>query len=104
MSSAAQIPISYGEVLFVALSHVLDYLDKHGEYPPGMATNMRVVLAAYDHDRTKLLQSRGISDVAVKRYTTQSAEGLAKWLDSKALRDENSSEHFEEWSKELGFE
>ncbi|OHU64002.1 hypothetical protein [Mycobacteroides chelonae] len=103
MSSAAQIPVSYGEILYVALSHVLDYLEEHGEYPAGMATNIRVVLAAYNHDRTKTLQARGISEEAVKRYTAHSAEGLAKWLGSKALRDENSSEHFEEWSKELGF-
>ncbi|CPS10133.1 hypothetical protein [Mycobacteroides abscessus] len=102
--SSAQIPISYGEVLYVALSHVLDYLEEHGEYPHGMAANIRVVLASYDHDRTKLLQSRGISEVAVKRYTAQSAEGLAKWLDSKALRDENSTEHFQEWARELGLE
>ncbi|MDM2418385.1 Uncharacterised protein [Mycobacteroides abscessus subsp. massiliense] len=96
-----QIPAYTGEMLYVALSHVLDYIDTHGDYPPGMVENMRAVLAMYAQQRTAALKSRGITEKSIEQATAETAENLAKWLDEKAHRTEQAESHFDEWTREL---
>ena len=100
-SGQPAIPINCGELLFVALSHTLDYIDEHGEFPPGMSQNMRQVLSRYDRDRNAVMQMRGIPVQAVQRYTAVAAEKLAEWIDKQAARHEAAEADFTKWTEEL---
>lgn len=97
----ASIPANIGEVLYVSLSHVLDFIEEHGEYPERMRLNMRKVLAAYNRDRAKALAKQGRSGEDIARYTALAAESLARWLDNQAKKQEANDEDFERWAEEL---
>lgn len=95
------IPATLGEVLFVSLTHVLDYLAEHGTYPERMSVNMRKVLAAYARDRRKALGVQGISPEGIDRYTAMATESLDKWLDQQATRVQAVEGDFDKWAEEL---
>ncbi|AEK09981.1 hypothetical protein FDH96_gp069 [Mycobacterium phage Rey] len=100
-SSAPSLPVNLAELVYVALSHTLDYLDRHGTFPPEMQHNMRKVAKSYDRDRTAALNHRGVPTAVVQKYTEAAANRLAEWIDEQAEKNETSELDFEQWAKEM---
>ncbi|QSM01113.1 hypothetical protein SEA_NANOSMITE_68 [Mycobacterium phage Nanosmite] len=100
-TNAASLPVNIAELVYVAFSHTLDYLDKHGHFPPEMQHNMRKVAKAYDRDRTAALNRRGVPTVVVQKYTANAASKLAEWIDREAEKHETSDADFDKWAEEL---
>ncbi|APQ42175.1 hypothetical protein J4U02_gp069 [Mycobacterium phage Aziz] len=100
-SNAPSLPVNIAELVYVAFSHTLDYLDKHGHFPPEMQHNMRKVAQTYERDRTAALNQRGVPTPVVQKYTATAASRLAEWIDEQAEKHETSELDFEQWAKEL---
>lgn len=99
-TSTALIPLGVGELMYVSLAHVLDYVSEHGTYPPGLRENMRQVLRRYERDRTNALVERGFPATAVLTYTQNATAKLNEWIDQKSARTEAAQEHFNQWLEE----
>jgi hypothetical protein len=95
------LPVGLGEVLYVALAHVLDHVELHGSYPPEMAQDMRLVLAAYSKGRSRSLAAQGVPQVGVDRYTDTASGSLARWLNIRALGRKQTQGDFDRWQQEL---
>lgn len=97
----SNVPATLGEILYVSLTHVLDYVDEHGTYPPHMRSDMRNILKSYAQERNRYLTQQGVSVRAINRYTLVSSNSLQKWLKNRASRADLSQDDFNQWQKEL---
>lgn len=96
------IPVAAAEILYVALDHVLTHIEQNGEYPKHMADDMRRVLGTYHKVRANAMAHRGLDATSVAKYTQTAQRSLARWLDSRAAKTVELSEHFDQWKEELG--
>jgi hypothetical protein len=102
ISSAPQIPVGVGELVYVALKDILNYVTERQTYPPGLATCMTQVLRQYEKDRTAALTQRGIPPTSVLRYTLAASEKLDTWIAERSARTDVAQAHFDKWQKEMG--
>lgn len=100
-STPPLIPLTISEVVYVAFSSTLDWLEKNSDYPPGMLANMRRVVEKYDSDRAASLKSRGFREDVIRAYTDAAASKLVEWLDAQAAKNDVSQGDFDKWYEEL---
>lgn len=100
-SAIPLIPVTIAEVVYVAFASTLDWLETNTDYPPGMAENMRKVLAKYNTDRTEALKKKGFTPSVIDAYTSTAAEKLAEWVDKQAAKNEMNQHDFNQWLEEL---
>lgn len=101
-SKLPMIPVATAEILYVALDHVLTHVEKHGEYPKHMSDDMRRVLGTYNKVRTNAMAQRGHNAAAVTKYTEMAQRSLGRWIDHRAAKTVELTEHFDQWKEELG--
>lgn len=97
----ALIPVGVGELMYVSLMHVMDHVEEHGQYPPGMAMHMRKALRRYEKDRTESLVNMGFPATAVLQYTQNARQRLSEWINEKSAKTLDAQADFSEWKKEL---
>lgn len=98
----ALIPVGVGELMYVSLRHVLDYVEANDACPPALSANMRKALRRYEKDRTEALIQRGFSATAILRYTQNAHAKLQEWLAEKSAKTSEAQEDFSKWKEELG--
>lgn len=97
----ALVPVAVGELMYVSLMHVLDHVEEHGTYPPGMAIHMRKALRRYEKDRTNALLRAGFQATAVVRYTANAKKKMGEWINERSAKTPEAQADFSEWKKEL---
>ena len=100
-SELPMIPVATAEILYVALGHVLAYVDKHGNYPQHMADNMRQVMKTYHKVRGNTMAHRGHTPDSIQRYTAMAQRSLERWLDTRTAKTEELQADFDRWANEL---
>lgn len=93
------IPLKYAERIFVALSVVVQELNKQSDYP---TENLELILGEYETDRTKYLNGKGWENVIIKGFTSTAVADLQKWLNERAEKSAEAKSHLALWEAELG--
>lgn len=100
-STGPKIPLGLGEMLYISLNHVLNYVKANGHYPDDMADSIRKLLSRYENDRTGALLMQGIPGVAIDRYTEFTALKWGKWMTEEREKHRALRNDFDLWAKEL---
>ena len=95
------IPVATAEMLYVALGHVLAYVEANGTYPKHMAEGLQAVMRTYHRHRTDIMAKRGHGPESVQKYTAMARSTLMRWLGRQEKKREEELGDFDRWAKEL---
>ena len=92
------VPAKTAERLFVALSVVVQELERKTDYP---TDSLHVIVGDFDRERNTYLGGKGWLPSQIKVLTDTATQELLLWLEERAEKSEEARKHLAEWEREF---